>query len=404
MIWKGKQYMKQIHSVIDIGTSKIVCAIVEVSDKTSYNILGLASASYAGIRKGQFVNPAKLVDSILDAVEKAEQQAGKKVKSVFVGIPGCFIKVACNDATINIDGGEVTPDNIEFLAEQAQKFFVPEKMEVLHKSPIGFRVDDGKKTMAPVGTKTKELTGVFSFATVEKDMTRFLLDVFDQLKMDVDEFVAAPLTQGLLFTPDSDRMALSIIVDVGYYDTDIVVIQGDGILYHATLNVGGFNFTNDLCIVLGLTQNDAEQIKRRYVFGLDTKYIAGEDMMRDDSGKVRSHSHASVQAIIEARAKELLYLINRKINALGLQFNRETKLYITGGGTSMMRGCREMFDNYFQFDVKMPTYQSAKISTASLYSTLSLIEFVNKHEVAEPTKSEKRKSGILQKIIDFFTE
>lgn len=399
--------MKQISSVIEIGTSKIVCAITEVKDFNDFEIVGLASVPFDGVRKGNFVNPARLVDSILEAVEEAENQAGKKIKSVFVGIPGCFVKVACNGATVETQSDDliISEADIEFLAGEAQKFFVPEKMEILHKSPIGFKLDGGQKVISPVGMRSRELSGVFSFATCEKDLIGFLVDVFHQLKIEVVDFVAVSLTQGLMVTPADDKLVLSIIVDVGYYDTDIVVMQGDGILYHSTLNVGGFNFTNDLCIILGLSLNDAEQIKRRYVFGLDTSYIAADDLMRDDSGRLRTHSHASVQAIIESRAQELLYLIDKRISTLGLQFSRETKMYITGGGVTMMRGCREMFDNYFQFDVKTPQFETPKINTPNLFSTLSMIDFAGKHEATvDMTVSNKKRSHFVQKIIDFFTE
>lgn len=398
--------MRQINSVIEIGTSKIVCAIAEARDYDSFEVIGLSSVSYSGIKKGQFLNPARLADSILEVVDKAEIQANKKIKGVVVGLPGSLLKVACNSADINVGAstGIIDLEDVEFLATEAQKFFVPDRMEVLHRSPIGFRLSDGRRVVSPIGTRSETLSGVFSFVTCEKDTINYLYDVFHSIKLDVDEFVGTPLTLGLMLTPPEERMTLGIILDIGYYATDVIIMQGDGILYHSVVNVGGYNFTNDLSIITKNSFADAEQIKRRYVFGLDTSYIASKELFRDEKGKVKSHSHETIQAVVESRAQELLGLISKKINTLGLRFNKSTKMYVTGGGMSMMRGCRELFDSYYDYDVRMPRYETAKINTPNLYTALSIIEFGNKLELAPKEITSKKKNGFLQKIIDFFTE
>lgn len=399
--------MKQITSVIEIGTSKIICAICESRDYDSFEILGMSSVNYTGIKKGMFLNPARLADSILEAVDKAEIQANKKIKSVVVGIPGSLVKVACNsaDITVGSDTGIVDVEDVNFLAGEAQKFFVPERMEILHKSPIGFRLSDGRKVVSPVGMRSESLSGVFSFTTCEKDTINYLYDVFHSIKLEVSEFVGTPLTLGLMLTPPEERMSLSIVLDIGYYATDLIIMQGDGILYHSVINVGGYNFTNDLSIIMKNSFTDSEQIKRRYVFGLDTSYIAGKELFRDEKGKMKTNSNETIQAVIEARAQELLGLINKKINTLGLRLNKSTKMYITGGGMSMMRGCRELFDSYFDYDVRMPKYEMAKINTPNQYTALSIIEYANKHELGSKDNiGKKKRTGFLQKIIDFFTE
>ncbi|MBQ9624555.1 MAG: hypothetical protein IJR47_00455, partial [Clostridia bacterium] len=248
------------------------------------------------------------------------------------------------------------------------------------------------------------LSGVFSFTTCEKDTINFLYDVFQSLKLDIDTFVGSPLALGLMLTPPEERMSLAIILDVGYYATDVIIMQGDGILYHSVLNVGGYNFTNDLSIILKGNFTDAEQIKRRYVFGLDTSYISEKDLFRGESG-VKANSNDTIAAVVEARAQELLWLVSKKINTLGLRFNKNTKMYITGGGISMMRGCRELFSNYFDYDIKMPKYEMPKINTPNLYTALSIIDYAGKHELGtKETASKKKTTGFFQKIIDFFTE
>ncbi len=398
--------MKQINSVVEICTSKIVCTVVEIKGYNSSEIIGFSSVPYAGIKKGNFLNSARLESSILEAIEKAEDQAGKKIKDVYVALPGALVRVACNGADISVASQKhiIAKEDIEFLASEAQKFFVPERMQILHKSPIGFKLDDGKSTISPVGMRSTNLSGVFSFATCEKEIVNFLLDIFEHLKINIIDFVASPLTQGLMLAPSENKINMSLIVDVGYFSTDVIIMQGDGILYHTAISVGGYNITNDLCVVMNMSPNEAEQIKRRYVFGLDTSFIETKQFSRNDDGKLKVVSNASIQAIIEARAQELMMLVNKKISSLGLKFNKYTKMYVVGGGIAMMRGCRELFDSYFPFDVIMPKYENPKINTPNYYSMLSVIEFANKDRATQEVVVKKSRNKFLQKIIDFFIE
>ena len=387
--------MKQINSVIEIGTSKIVCAIAEIRDYGSFDILGLSSVEYSGIRKGDFVNRDELTDKIKAAIKDAQSQANKKIKEAYVALPGCLTKVACNGADIKVDSDDniIDTKDIEFLAGESQKFFIPEKIEVLHKSPIGFKLDNGRNVVSPIGLKSETLSGVFSFATCDKDMLDFLRDVFDENRVDVIDFVSTSFTMGLMVVEPEERKSLSIIIDTGYYSTDIIVMQGDGILYQGLINVGGFNFANDISLVLGVPLSEAEQMKRRYVFGLDTTMIG-----------VRDDKNVTAQEIMDARAQEYLILIDNKLKALGLRFGKNTKMYITGGGLSMVRGCRDIFESYFDYEIKLPKYETPKINTQNYYSVLSALEFANKHSVTQNITNTKKKNSLFQKIIDFFTE
>ena len=62
---------------------------------------------------------------------------------------------------------------------------------------------------------------------------------------------------------------MAMLVDVGYLNTEVSVVEGDAITYHAMLPLGGGQITADLCEELRIPMRAAEQIKRRYVFDPD---------------------------------------------------------------------------------------------------------------------------------------
>src|ERR1051326_9161957 len=76
---------------IDVGTTKVCALIAEVSEDDHLEVIGTGIVPSRGLKKGVVVSPEEVVESIVSAVNKAEQQSGFKIVSAFVGISGAHI-------------------------------------------------------------------------------------------------------------------------------------------------------------------------------------------------------------------------------------------------------------------------------------------------------------------------
>ncbi|MDO6749384.1 cell division FtsA domain-containing protein, partial [Gilvimarinus sp. 1_MG-2023] len=76
---------------LDIGTSKIVAIVGEVTSDGGIEIVGLGSHPSRGMKKGVVVNIESTVQSIRRAVEEAELMAGCTIHSVYAGIAGSHV-------------------------------------------------------------------------------------------------------------------------------------------------------------------------------------------------------------------------------------------------------------------------------------------------------------------------
>ena len=90
--------MRQISTVIEIGTSKVVSIISENGQYDDTHILGSAAVPYAGYKKRKWVDKHALEPAVVNALHEAEKKAGKRCKAVHIGIPADFIKVVCRKA------------------------------------------------------------------------------------------------------------------------------------------------------------------------------------------------------------------------------------------------------------------------------------------------------------------
>jgi len=77
---------------IDVGTSKVVALIGEVSRDGRLTIMGHGTVPATGLKKGAIVNIDQTVRSIADAVERAERLSGWKIDRAFVGVGGPHVE------------------------------------------------------------------------------------------------------------------------------------------------------------------------------------------------------------------------------------------------------------------------------------------------------------------------
>ncbi|MCC6656807.1 MAG: cell division protein FtsA, partial [Rhodocyclaceae bacterium] len=78
---------------LDIGTSKIVAIVAELTPEGRLDILGIGSHQESrGLKKGVVVNIEATVNAISRVIQEVELMADCKVKEVYTGIAGSHIK------------------------------------------------------------------------------------------------------------------------------------------------------------------------------------------------------------------------------------------------------------------------------------------------------------------------
>jgi cell division protein FtsA len=94
---------------LDIGTSKIVALVAEITQEGRLNVIGMGSQDSRGLKKGVVVNIEDTVHTISRVVQEVELMADCKVKDVYTGIAGSHIKSFNSNGMVAIKDKEVTP-------------------------------------------------------------------------------------------------------------------------------------------------------------------------------------------------------------------------------------------------------------------------------------------------------
>ena len=136
---------------LDIGTSKVVCLIGQLTDSHAVEIVALGSYPSSGLKKGVVVNIDATTDAIQKSMDQAKNSFDGKLKNVYVGIAGNHIKSLNSHGIVGIKDKEVTPFDIDRVIEAAQAVAIPSDQKVLHVLPQEFVIDDQDSIREPLG-------------------------------------------------------------------------------------------------------------------------------------------------------------------------------------------------------------------------------------------------------------
>src|SRR5690606_4147063 len=135
---------------LDIGTSKVVAIVGEISPDGEIEIIGLGSSRSRGLKKGVVVNIESTVHSIQRAVEEAELMAGCEIHSVYAGIAGSHIRSLNSHGIVAIRDNEVTMGDVDRVIDAARAVAIPADQKILHILPQEVVTDNQEAIRAPV--------------------------------------------------------------------------------------------------------------------------------------------------------------------------------------------------------------------------------------------------------------
>ena len=392
--------MKITTSAIEFGTSKIVTLIGEGNGNNPADLLGSGIVPYDGYLDGEWNQPDDVVNEcIRRSVELAQSAAQKKIDEIYVGVPGEFIKVEVNEVTLPLSEGgrRVTVDDVDRIMLDAMNY-EPASGKVIHRNPAWFSVDD-KRTMEPVGIKGQALRCMATFVVADEAFIKDIQSRMGALDLQVKDFASSSLGEALMLIPPDERDKQAVLVDVGYISTEVMVAEGDALIYHGVVPVGGGHIAADLAYGLECSMLTAEQVKRKFALGTPPPATIDAN---DADGNHVSFEGSFVRAIVEPRVDEIAQLVQENLSSVGLMLSTRNNYYLTGGGLAMMRGGREYLSAQMERMVKAPLPLAAKLNSPMYSSSLGLLELVYE-SIAQEDESAQG-GGVFKKAGSFFKD
>ncbi len=335
---------------IDVGTSKVVALIGEVTRDGTLNIIGKGTPPASGLKKGVVINIDQTTASIAAAIEGAERLSGYKLESAFVGVGGGHVESQNSRGAIAVSGPrkEVSREDVARATEVARAVQIPSNREVLHVLPRDFIVDGQEGVKDPLGMSAVRLEVethiVHAAATAVQNLTKCV----QAAGVRIDELVASALGSAEAVLSDTEKELGVAVADLGAGTTDLALFVDGSPFHTAVLPIGGINVTNDVAIGLKTGLDTAEALKishgtcdRRMIDPDATVTVGDRETTLDE-----------VCDIIEARMREIFEKIGEHIASVGDAGMLPAGLVLTGGA-AQLTGAAQLGREVLQMPVRV---------------------------------------------------
>ncbi len=397
---------------MDIGTSKVSLVIGEVNNFNQIEVLCTTSCRCSGIKKGKIVDEDEIAATVSKLIKEAESETELTINSTYVTIPGKYVTIVQNSITKEAKDkyAGISSKDVFNSITQVKDIDIPEGKQIIDIVTDEFILDNGKSVQDPVGSLSTNFTLKAQVILAEKDYMRQLSNIFRKVDIDIDGLVPITLAERCLVLDGNELNDNIMLLDIGAGNTDIGVFEGLSFTYTNTIPLGGDNITNDLSLVLNISEEEADKLKKQYGLALRSFIDNDNEILlstcKDENRKVIKSSE--LIEIIEARIEEIFSLVNRDITNQGIK-PRINNVILTGQGIT----------NINKSDVagKIALNIPVKISTGRLISTVrpeyrtayALVRYIASRPFTKTVSSsidsnskESVLKNIIEKVKDFF--
>ena len=337
---------------LDIGTSKVVALVGELSPDGELEVVGLGTHPSHGLKKGVVVNIESTVQSIQRAIEEAELMAGCDIQSVYVGIAGGHIHSINSKGVVAVRDREVCAGDIERVIETAKAMPVPADQQVLHVLPQEYLIDNQEGVKDPLGMSGVRLEAKVHLVTCAVNAAQNIEKCVRRCDLEVNDIILQQLASSHATLSEDERNLGVCLVDIGGGTTDIAVFSEGAIRHTAVIPIAGGQVTNDIAMALRTPTSDAEEIKVKYACAL-AQLVAPDAHLQVPGVGDRPSRELSRQTLVEvvgSRYDELFTLVQRELRRSGFEEVVASGVVLTGGGAKM-EGLVELAEEIFHMPV-----------------------------------------------------
>ena len=395
---------------LDIGTSKVVSIVAEVSPENEVEIIGLGSCRSRGLKKGVVVNIESTVQTIQSAIQEAELMAGCNIHAVFTGIAGNHIRSLNSHGIVAVRDNEVTAGDIERVIDAAKAVAIPADQKILHIIPRDFIIDGQAGIKQPIGMSGVRLEAKVHIVTSAVSAAQNIIKCVRRCGLEADDIVLEQLASSYSVLTEDEKDLGVCLVDIGGGTTDLAVFTNGAISHTEVIPIAGDQVTNDIAVALRTPTQNAEEIKVEHACALAQLANSDETVEVPSVGNrpVRRMSRQTLAEVVEPRYEELFSMVQAELGRNGYESQIVAGVVLTGG-SSNMQGVVELAEEVFHVPVRVgvPQYVSGLVELVKnpIYATgvgLLLYGLRQQQDRTHPKRIDSRASGVWNRMKSWF--
>ena len=398
---------------VDIGTSKISAVVGEVNNFDQIEVICMTKAKCSGIKKGKIINDDEVAMSIAKTINDAEDEANLRINSAYVTIPGKYVTIVQNSIVKEIKDKfiGISSRDVNSAMMLVKDLDLPDNKTIIDIVPENFILEDGQVVSDPVGAFSSSFTLNAEILIADKDYVKQLHQIFKKADLEIDGIIPNTLAQRNLILDNNELNDNIMLLDIGAGNTDIGIFSGNKFVYTDTIPLGGNNITNDIAVVLDISIEEAEKLKRQYGLALKSFIDNDNDVILNTCNgisKTRTIKSSELIEIIEARIEEIFSLVNKEIISQGIK-SKINNVILTGQGITNISKSDVAGKIALNIPVKMSTGRLISTVKPSFRTAYALVRYIAARPFAKSVSSnidtvleENVFKIIIERIKEFF--
>lgn len=329
----------RIITAIDVGTTKIFTLVAGVNSAGQLEPLGHSVVPCSGLSKGNIEDIVETQRAIRQSVEEAQSKAGVRIRSAYVGITGTHISFENRRDVLDWVGsqGVITERDINKIPETVANASKQLGRKVLHALPISYTLDGEEGIRDPMGMHSSRLEVETHVVTGSSMAVDRLVRAVESAGVKVDGVVLDSIASSESVMTSMEKAQRTAVVDIGGGTTDVIVYKGGSISYSAVIPVGGYQFTNDICVTYNTSFEAAEEVKIAQCSTEPDTVRPHEEVTLPVLGRATGLKvpRRDICQLTRERAQELMRLILITLKDAEVTDFDNFQLVLTGGGSNL---------------------------------------------------------------------
>ena len=376
---------------IDIGTTKVCTILGEVNNFGQVEIICSTSYKCNGLKKGKIVSEDDISLSISKTIKEAEEETGLRINSAYVTIPGKYVTIVENSITKDVKDkfAGITQKDLQNATSQIKDIEIPDSQIIADMVIHEVLLDNGKVVKDPVGSLCTSFIVNAQVILADKEYVRKLSGIFRKAGLEIDGIVPTTLAERNLVLDKNELHDNIMLLDVGAENTDIGVFEGEKFIYTNTIPLGGNHITHDIALVLAISEEEADKLKRQYGLALRSFIDNDNEIMLNtckDETKSKVIKSSELIEIMEARIEEIFSLVNKVITNQGIK-SRINNVILTGQGITNISKSDVAGKIAMNIPVKISTGRAISTVKPEFRTSYALVRYIAARPLAKSVSS-----------------
>lgn len=369
--------MNRYIAAIDLGTTKIVTIVAEVSSN-GIKVIGYNQAPYqGGIMRGNVVNIQKCLETLLPTLACVNEQINimpdsepRQISEVYVGISGhhlnCIDNTLHRNRNISTSRQLINQEEVQTMIDEMFNTPVDAKEQVLEVIPQSFNVDEQIGCSNIIGMDGDSIEAKFKLFVGKVSSVNHIKLVLNRANLILKKMYLSSIASAEAVLTDDEKELGVMMIDIGAGTSDVVVYYDNIIRHIAVIPFAGNAITQDIRLTCDVSFKNAELLKRQHGSCLseqaqENKHIA----IRDKYGNITQEiPYKYLAETIEARVCEIIATALHELELSG--FKEKVKKIVLTGGSSSLNHIQTLTKELSGLNVRLSTPINPNILSTSI--------------------------------------